>query len=147
MSQISADNSLLNAASRSPVNRFQEIESEDFIRIIFTELQNQDPFQPNDSAALLDQLNSIRSIESDLQLIERLDSLVTQNQLAAAGNLIGTIVTGLNSFAERASGTVVAALREGEDVILELDNGARIPFDQLEEVQRPAQPAPEKAAT
>ena len=38
-------------------NRFNELSSEDFMKIIFTELQQQDPFEPNDSSALLEQLN------------------------------------------------------------------------------------------
>ncbi len=68
---------------------FQAMTTEDFVRIIFTELSHQDPFKPNDSGALLEQLNSIRSIESDLKLMERLDRLVVENQLASAGALVG----------------------------------------------------------
>ena len=49
---------------------FSAMDSEEFVKIIFTELQNQDPFQPNDSSALLEQLNSIRSIESDMALTD-----------------------------------------------------------------------------
>ena len=74
---------------------FSSMKSEDFVKIIFTELQNQDPFQPNDSAALLEQLNSIRSIESDMQMTRQLESIVFQNQLAGAGNLIGRYVQGM----------------------------------------------------
>ncbi len=59
------------------------MKTEDFIRTIFAERSNQDPFSPNDSGALLDQLNSIRSIESDIELVSGLDGLVFQNQLAA----------------------------------------------------------------
>ena len=53
-------------------NRFNELSSEDFMQIIFTELQQQDPFEPNDSSALLEQLNSIRAIESDIELTKNL---------------------------------------------------------------------------
>ena len=68
------------------------------MKIIFTELQQQDPFKPNDSSALLDQLNSIRQIESDMQLTEQLESIVFQNQLASASNMIGKVVQGLESI-------------------------------------------------
>jgi flagellar hook assembly protein FlgD len=57
--------SAINALSGSPApatsSRFSEMSSEDFMKIIFTELQSQDPFKPNDSGALLEQMNSIRS--------------------------------------------------------------------------------------
>ncbi|MHC4429383.1 MAG: flagellar hook capping FlgD N-terminal domain-containing protein [Planctomycetota bacterium] len=115
-------------------NGFSGIKSEDFIKIIFTELSNQDPFQPNDSSALLEQLNSIRSIESDLELIEKLDSLVLENKMSGAAGMIGRLVEGLTPSNDRVGGTVVAVSREADDVILELDNGWRIPFARVETI-------------
>ena len=95
---MSAINALTGSAGANSVkgSRFNDLSSEEFIKIIFTELQNQDPFKPNDSGALLDQLNSIRSIESDIDMSKRLQSIVSQNQLSTAGGLIGKRVAGLN---------------------------------------------------
>ena len=64
MSAISDAAVAANGPTRQNASRFNELASEDFIQIIFTELTNQDPLAPNDTSALLDQLNSIRSIES-----------------------------------------------------------------------------------
>ena len=105
--------------------------SEDFVRIIFTELANQDPLAPNDSNALLQQLSSLRSIESDIQLIDQLKSLVTENQLAAGSSLIGKFVTGLTATNDRVSGNVRSVSREGDSVVLTLDNGFTVPFESL----------------
>ena len=93
------------------------------MRIIFTELQQQDPFEPNDSSALLEQLNSIRAIESDIELTENLQDIVFQNQLATAGNLIGKTIEGLTATNDRVVGNVFAVVREGNDVTLQLDTG------------------------
>ena len=136
-----------NAAAGPPrtavASRFSEMTSEDFIRIIFTELANQDPLAPSDSSALLDQLNSIRSIESDLEMINRLESLVLENQLAAGANLIGKVVTGLTEANDRVSGKVVSVVRNGDTVSLELENGRRVPIDFVEMIQEAtAQPTP-----
>ena len=76
MTQIPAFSATDSAIRGEPFsNGFNALSSEDFIKIIFTELANQDPFQPNDSSALLEQLNSIRSIESDTKLIDKLEDL------------------------------------------------------------------------
>lgn len=141
MTQIPALTSPTNAgnAARTPTDRFSEMSSEDFIKIIFTELSNQDPFKPNDSSALLQQMSSIRSIESDLKLTDQLKSLVTQNQLSSAGGMIGKFVGGLTSDNNRVAGVVVAVSREGEDVNLELDNGWTVPINNVERVIDPAQ--------
>jgi flagellar basal-body rod modification protein FlgD len=132
MSQISAFSPVDDALRTAGSNRFSELRSEDFIKIIFTELANQDPLEPSDSSALLDQLNSIRSIESDIHLQQELQNLVRENQLASAGNLIGRFVGGLTESATRVSGYVASVQRSGENVNLELDNGWIVPFDQVE---------------
>lgn len=137
MEQISL-NIAADAATRNTPSRFQDMSSEDFIRIIFTELSNQDPFQPNDSAALLEQLDSIRSIESDITLTQKLDNLVLQNQLSAAGTMVGKFVGGLTETAERVAGYVVGVSRAGNEVHLELDNGWVIPMKNVETILDPS---------
>ncbi len=134
MTQIPATNPLDSDARSNVGNRFSDMSSEDFVRIIFTELANQDPLAPNDSNALLQQLNSIRSIESDIQLVEQFKSLVTEHQLAAGGNLIGKFITGLTASSDRVSGHVVSVSREGDSVALELDNGFIVPFESLDTI-------------
>ena len=46
MSAINSFNPVDAAARASTPSRFSEMSTEDFIRIIFTELSSQDPFQP-----------------------------------------------------------------------------------------------------
>lgn len=140
---MSAINALTGAPTTSPTSsRFNELSSEEFIKIIFTELQNQDPFKPNDSGALLEQLNSIRSIESDIEMSNRLESIVVQNQMSSAGALIGKRVAGLTANAERVGGTVKSVARTGDEVALVLENGWIIPMDNVEYIDtQPAAPA------
>jgi len=134
MTQISAFNSVDQGVRSTTANQFSKMTSEDFVRIIFTELSHQDPFQPNDSKALLEQLNSIRSIESDIKLTDQLQSLVSQNQLAAASNMIGKFVGGLTTDNNRVAGLVVSVQRQADAVNLELDNGWIVPITGVEQV-------------
>ena len=41
---------------------FGALDSDEFTKLILTELGNQDPLEPNDTKALLEQLSIIRSI-------------------------------------------------------------------------------------
>ena len=122
----------------SSVNRFNEMSSEDFMQIIFTELQQQDPFEPNDSSALLDQLNSIRQIESDISMTEKLEEIVFQNQLSSAGNLLGKAVQGILPSGDSVAGTVVSVVRQGDSVSLELSSGWMLPMDNVEVIVDPS---------
>ena len=137
MSQISSALGVDPTASADLPSRFSEMATEDFIRIIFTELTNQDPLQPNDTSALLDQLNSIRSIESDMEMTRKLESLVTENQLASASNMIGKFIGGLTGDFNRVTGYVVSAIRQGDDIFLELDTGWIVPVENVETVIDP----------
>jgi flagellar basal-body rod modification protein FlgD len=134
MSTIPAFNPTAEQLRPPGDNRFSEMSSEDFIQIIFTELSNQDPFQPNDSGALLEQLNSIRSIESDLTMMDQLQTLVVENQLASAANLIGKAVSGLTADALPVEGTVASVVRENNSVLLELDTGHRVPMESVTQI-------------
>jgi flagellar basal-body rod modification protein FlgD len=119
-------------------NAFSELTSEEFVKIMFTELTNQDPLKPSDSSALLEQMSSLRSIQSDIELTKRLDSLVSQNQLAAAGSLLGQIVSGLTENNERVFGRVIGVSRTDSGPVLNLNNGYRVPFRLVDEMVDPS---------
>ena len=140
MSQISAS-TFAPPAPPALKSRFNEMSSEEFMKIIFTELQQQDPFSPNDSSALLEQLNSIRSIESDISMGKQLESIVFQNQLAGAGNLIGKRISGLTVDNERVAGQVKSVTRAGDEISLLLHNNWVVPMDNVEYIdEQPPQP-------
>ena len=134
MSQISAIDPTDQALRSTSPSGFSSMQSEDFIKIIFAELTNQDPFEPSDSSAILEQLSSIRSIESDLDLTKRLEALVFENQLASASNLIGKGVSGLSTTNGTVSGKVTSVFRSGDHVVLELDSGWYMPIDGVLEI-------------
>lgn len=133
MSQINAPD-LFGSVERTTTSGFASMSSEDFIKIMFTELTNQDPLAPTDSAALLEQMNSIRSIESDMQMVDNMQSLVFENQLASASSLIGKFVGGLDWSGVRIGGIVSAVVRQGDEIALELDSGAFLPVSGVETI-------------
>jgi flagellar basal-body rod modification protein FlgD len=138
MTPVSAFNTeQVSSSSRLP-SQFSKLSSEDFIRIIFTELSNQDPFKPNDSQALLSQLDSIRSIEADIKLTKQLETLVAENQLTSASNMIGKFIAGLSVDNFRVAGFVTSVHRVANEVHLELDNGWVVPINGVEQVINPS---------
>lgn len=132
MSSISA---IAGTSSQTPgVDKYSELTSEQFLEIILTEMSNQDPLEPNDTSQLLDQLSSIRSIESDLQLADQLETLVAQDQLAAASDTIGKIVTGLDENGRRVAEIVSSVSRTQEGIVLNLRDGSRVDMTQVDEI-------------
>jgi len=124
-----------NAASQaSGANGFSEMTSEEFVKVMLAELTNQDPLEPNDSSALLEQFSSLRNIESQLSLQESLESLVLQNQVAVASGMIGKVVEGLNASNNRINGQVMSIRVVDGEAVLELDTGQTLNIDRVTRV-------------
>lgn len=125
------------SASTTTPDRFNELNSEQFLKIIFTELGRQDPTQPSDSSKLLEQLSTIRTIQSDIQLSGDLKTIVSQNQLAAAGNTLGKLVRGLTEDGERVSGTVKSVNSNQDGLFVTLASGERLAFSSIDSILEP----------
>src|SRR5258707_1197610 len=95
-------------ASTGTNNAFAALSSGDFLKVMLSELQNQDPLQPQDTSKLLEQLSSLRNVESQLTLQQSLQSLVTQSQISQAGGMIGKLVAGVDDGGSNVSGLVTS---------------------------------------
>ena len=113
------------------------LSSDEFLRIIFTELQNQDPLEPQDTGATLEQLATLRSIESDTQMVDSLETLVRQSEFASASNLIGNLVSGITIDNSRVADLVISVTQTSEGPLLNLFDGSRMVFDQVDEIIGP----------
>ncbi len=114
---------------------FSAMSSEDFTKIIFAELAKQDPLAPNDTNALIQQISNIRSIQSDMDLSARLQSLVDQNEFASAATLIGKHVSGLTDDFERAEGRVRSIAKSLGITSVELESGERLSVSNIDTIQ------------
>src|SRR3954451_24317443 len=77
-------------------NKGLALKAEDFIKMMITQLQNQDPTSPAKNEELLAQMSQIGQLQSSTTLTESHKGLVIQNQIGSAGNLIGKTVQGMN---------------------------------------------------
>lgn len=132
---MSAASSILDSTSTQTTSKasgFSALSSEQFTKIILTELANQDPLSPSDTNALLQQLSSIRNIQSSMDLSEKLGSLVSDNQFAAASNMMGKIVGGVSTDNVRTIGRVDSVSKTDDGVLLNLSNGLSVPMKNMD---------------
>ena len=124
------------------------LSSEEFLGIILKELSSQDPLQPSETKDLLEQLSTVRSIQSNAELVENLEALVGDNQWAAAGSLIGRQVSGLSDAGQRLTDRVAGVTRTGDGPILTLASGDRVRLSRVDQILEPvAAPEPEGEPT
>jgi flagellar basal-body rod modification protein FlgD len=109
----------------------KQLKTEDFIKMMITQLQNQDPLEPAKNQELLAQMSQIGQLQSATSLQESLKGLVLQNQIGSAASLIGKTVQGLDDDNETVTGLVNSIKVTADGVNLELDNGQTLKLDRV----------------
>jgi flagellar basal-body rod modification protein FlgD len=118
------------SGSQAPKKNF-ELKTEDFIKMMITQLQNQDPMEPAKNQELLAQMSQIGQLQSATTLQESLKGMVTQNQIGSAASLMGKPVKGLDSNDDPVEGVVSSIRVAADGVSLELDNGKTLPLGRV----------------
>lgn len=120
-----------------------ELDKEGFLKILMTQLQQQDPTAPMDSAEMVAQMTQLSSLEQMMNMSQSIEMLV-QSQLMSPvieySHMIGKTIsynkvnseTGQSEGVE--SGKVVAVSQSDGWAILELENGEKVYADAVIEV-------------
>lgn len=137
MSTTSGVTETSSSSTSTISNPKSQLTSDDFINMMLTQLQNQDPLSPQDSSALLTQMSQIGQLQSSNELSTSLKSMVTQNQIAAGGNLLGKMVEGQDSHGEKITGLVTSVRVIKDTVSLELDNGQELAMNNVTNITQP----------
>lgn len=136
MSSIASGIDFLSSGAAStqapaPSSDLATLDNEDFTRIILQELQQQDPFSPNDTQQLVEQISSLRNIESQQSLQGTLEALTLQSSLNQASSLLGRRVEALGGDGAQASGVVERVNVVDGQAQLRLDSGQLVPLSRV----------------
>jgi len=120
----------------------KDLDMDQFLKLLITELQNQDPLNPMNNSELLQQLGQIRQIISTTQLTESLNAVVAGQNLAIASNLIGRKISALSEDRREVTGVVERVTVETQEgttrqrtVLLHVGD-ARVRLENVRQVER-----------
>jgi flagellar basal-body rod modification protein FlgD len=133
-----------SSSSNQLLNTKMKLGTMDFIKMMVTQLQNQDPMEPMKNQELLAQMSQIGQLQTANDLQESMKGLVLQNQIGSAGNLIGKQVKGADEKGQEIAGVVSSIRVQNGSVLLELENGKSVGLDRVTLIA--AAPAATKAA-
>ena len=123
-----------SVAPRQIKSKKMELKTEDFIKMMISQLQNQDPLEPAKNQELLAQMSQIGQLQSSTTLQQSLQGMVLQNQIGSASGLIGKTVKGLDSTDAPVEGVVNSVKISADGVGLELDNGKTLLLSRVTEI-------------
>jgi len=101
-----------STGSSKGVHDLKDLDINQFLQLMVSELTHQDPLNPMDNTQLVQQIGELRSIAASDQLTSTLQSLQTQQSLTTAASLIGKQVTALDTSNNNISGTISAVTVE-----------------------------------
>src|SRR5688500_8384686 len=70
------------------------ISGDDFMKILIKQLQLQDPLEPMNNQEMIAQMSTIRELEMNTRLSQKLEQLTDQQRFGSAASLIGKHVKG-----------------------------------------------------
>jgi flagellar basal-body rod modification protein FlgD len=107
MASVPAVGTPSSASSSSKGSKgLADVDLDQFLKLLITELQNQDPMNPMDNAQMLEQISQIRQIGSTTKLTDTLSGLASGQDLSMASGMIGKTVTALDVGGKNIKGVV-----------------------------------------
>ena len=85
---------------------YNDLDLDAFLKLMISELQNQDPLDPMDNSEMVAQIGQIREIGATDQLTSTLTNLSDSQELVTASSMIGNVVEGLGDDGQEVSGVV-----------------------------------------
>ena len=106
----------------------------DFINLMVTQLEHQDPLQPTSSSELLSQMSQIGQLQASTSLQTSLQGMTLQNSISSASSMIGKTVQGLDVNNNPITGLVNSVKVKSDGVSLELDNGQTLDLARVTQI-------------
>ena len=136
---------VLNSTAADSAKSKNALNTEDFLKIMITELTNQDPFEPMKNQDLINQMAGIQQIQASQNMTDsfaditkqfdtfmgQLSSFVDRERLSSTAKMIGETISGTTIDGRFAVGKVMAVSIEGDDILLEIDTGEVINMNNM----------------
>jgi flagellar basal-body rod modification protein FlgD len=117
-----------SAAAALPKN---QVDYQTFLKLLVTEMKNQDPTKPMESTEYVAQLANFSNVEQAVRTNAKLDQILQVSAIAQAGSLVGKTLTSANGTVTGEITQIrifddglIAVLDSGEEVIV--GSGIRI---------------------
>jgi len=95
-----------DSSSSSTGNAINDIDMNTFLKLMITELQQQDPLNPMDNKDMLNQIAQIRAVGASDQLTKTLNSVLLGQNITSATNLIGADISAITDDGTSITGIV-----------------------------------------
>lgn len=125
MTSIQAVSAAAGSSSTAAATSKNQVDYTTFLKLLVTEMKNQDPTKPMDSTEYVAQLANFSNVEQSVQTNARLDQLLRVSSVAQAGSLVGRTITSADGTVSGVIDQIkifddglVAVLATGEELLV-----------------------------
>lgn len=134
VSSLGATGNAGSAAAASAAVNKANVSGDQFLQLLVTQLQNQDPLSPMDNEQFLTQLAQFQTLQETMSMASNTKNLLLGQQLSAASGLIGKYVVVAGSDGTDYVGRVDKVAIENGEVLLVAGNMA-VSLSEIKEVR------------
>ena len=113
-----------NSTQSSGQSGFAALTSQDFLKMLITELKNQDPTQPVSNSELLQQLSQMQALQSNVELKSTLDNFASNEQIASGASFLGKVVSGTDANSNQVSGVADQVFMQNGTLMIGIGSSA-----------------------
>jgi len=124
----------------------QVLDSTDFMKLLSTQMANQDPMKPMEDTAFISQMSSFSSLSQMQQMTTSFATLTKDTTKASASGLLGYRVTGADADGKEVVGQVTAVDTSGTEPVLTI-NGTACKYSTITKVELPTNTATNSTGT
>jgi Flagellar hook capping protein len=122
---VNAYNGIANNTASSSASSAASINYESFLKLLITQMRNQDPTDPMDASEQVAQLATFSQVEQTIQTNKHLENLLAGSALTNASDFIGKTIT---NFDGTISGVIESVKVFSDAIVAYTDNGKEIPL-------------------
>ncbi len=109
-----------NTFNNSSAANKASVDYNSFLKLLVTQMQNQDPTQPMDATQYVSQLATFSNVEQAVQMNSKLEMLIANTSLTQAEGWIGRTLTSADGSV---SGVVKSVTIQSNGMLAELESG------------------------
>jgi len=111
------------------------VSHDEFLKLLTMQLTNQDPLNPIDDSQFMGQMAQLQALDEQIQMTKTMVGMRLDSQLRAGNEMLEQVISGTDKNGTEHTGMVTSVLVSDDDVLLVLDNLARIPFENVTSVR------------
>jgi flagellar basal-body rod modification protein FlgD len=118
-----------SSTSAPPVNPLGQLGKDAFLKLLATQLSNQDPTNPVDNQAFMGQMAQFSALEQTTNMANALQGLTTSNQISQAVGLVGHTIEYKKADGTTGSGVAASVSMNAGQIAIKVGSDTVAPSD------------------